>query len=609
MGVPKKTVSRPFVAQWLWLGSALALLFTLIAINLYRVHGRIALHEQERLAAQARVVVENIDFQLSAVSSTLGRMVADMRNGHEIPAHDQVASYFSAVVGAMPAIRSITILDAQGNTVATSRNDLIGRNFGRRAYFGQVKNHPDPNALYVSSPFNSVLNLRAINLSRMIPGREGEFAGMVSATLDPKYFSNLITSVLYAPDMWGMLMHVDGEAFVTEPVMGDHASVSHAGHMVAQRTINPARLKMDKPLVITLGRDRGDIFLQWRQDLAFRSMIFALVCVGSFMVMRASQSAQRRSQLQKASAAAVLAAAQANYQLIVENTTDLVAKMDSQGRYTYLNQAFDGFYGKAAKDRIGEYFAAHVVATDRELAEASFRKLSEPPHALSFTQREITLLGIRHLQWTAKALIDQRGEITEIIAIGRDMTEHMHRVGTLEYQAYRDFLTGLANRRHFISLGKEELNRAIRYGKPPSLLMLDLDHFKRINDAHGHRVGDLMLQACSQVLLNTLRTTDIVARMGGEEFAVLLPETALNEAIETAYRLKKAIAESGLCIEKGMVYVTASIGVAAWCGGTDLDGLLDMADAALYQAKHSGRNNVCVADVPEAYSSVCLLQS
>lgn len=334
-------------------------------------------------------------------------------------------------------------------------------------------------------------------------------------------------------------------------------------------------------------------------------MIYLLICVVGIKAVRAFQRSQRRSEEQKAGAAAILHATQENYQLIVENTSDLVAKLDSQGRYIYMNQAFSEIDGKAVNNRLGEHFFARVVATDRELAQASFCKLFAPPYAARFTQREITVSGIRHLQWTAKALSDQQGVITEVIAIGRDMTDHMDRVGALERQAYQDFLTGLANRRYFITLGKEELTRASCYATPSCLLMVDLDYFKRINDVYGHRVGDHILQSFSKVLLTTMRTTDIIARVGGEEFAVLLPGTGLDVAIETAARLQSAISEKDFSTENiPALHVTASIGVATWRSGLELEDLLDMADGALYEAKRSGRNKVCVANQYETGRAV-----
>jgi len=598
MMVARKRIGRsPFLTQWVWLGAALTVLLTLIAANLYRTHGRIAEREEERLSAQVGIVADNMQYQLLTVSSILDRILTDMQESRTtLLSGDVVGSYFSALAAALPGVRSIAIVDAHGNTIASDRSQTIGRNVGGHPYYREIKAHPDAHALYVSLPYQSSLYSNVVNVSRMIPGRDGEFAGTVSVMLNPPYFSALLTSVLYAPDMWGGIYHADGPAFVTEPMKLSAASVSHAGHMIVQRSVNPATLKIDKPLMIELGRDETEIFLQWSQDIAFRTMIFLSICLASSLAVRAFQFAQRRSEHQAAGAEAVLQATRENYQLIVENTTDLVAKLDPQGNYTYLNQAFSSIYGKAAGEHLGEHFSARVVEADRELAHMSFRKLFDPPYALSFTLRELTMGGIRHLQWTARALFDVRGNTTEIIAIGRDMTDHMRQVGILEHQAYQDFLTGLANRRYFMELAREELTRASCNAEAACLLMVDVDHFKHINDAHGHRVGDLMLQSFSKVLLKTLRSGDIIARVGGEEFAVLMPETTLDLAVEIAGRLKSAIAENALCVENTPVLrVTASIGVAAWCSGLDLDDLMEMADGALYQAKHSGRNRICVA--------------
>lgn len=598
MVAPKKIIRSPFLAQWLWLGSALTVLLMIIAVNLYRTHGRIAQREEDRLTAQVGIIADNIEYQLLTVNSILDRIATDLHGGNNtFPVHDNLGSYFSALAAAMPGVRSIAIVDARGNTIASDRSQMVGRNVSSLAYFSEIKaSPPDAKTLYVSSPYKGGSHSDVINISRMINGSEGEFAGIVFVTLDPPYFSTLLTSLLYSSDMWGTIYHSDGPAFVSEPPTSKSAPESHAGHMVVQRAVSPTAVKIDKPLLIELGRNRSDIFLQWRQDFAFRAMVFALICLVSFLAVRAFQFAQRRSEHQNAGTEAILQTTRENYRLIVENTTDLVAKLDPQGNYTYLNQAFSVMYGRTAKELLGEHFAASVVEADLELANASFRKLFDPPYTLSFMQRERTMIGIRHLQWTARALVDQRGLTTEIIAIGRDMTEHMRRVGTLEHQAYQDFLTGLANRRHFIILAREELARASCHAETSCLLMVDVDHFKHINDAYGHRVGDLMLQSFSKVLLKTLRSADIVARVGGEEFAVLMPATTLDAAIESATRLKSAIAQNNLYVENAPVLrVTASIGVAAWRTGLDLEDLMEMADDALYKAKHSGRNKVCVA--------------
>jgi diguanylate cyclase (GGDEF)-like protein len=166
--------------------------------------------------------------------------------------------------------------------------------------------------------------------------------------------------------------------------------------------------------------------------------------------------------------------------------------------------------------------------------------------------------------------------------------------GQLEHLAMTDDLTGLANRRSFFIRGGEEIKRARRYQVPLSLIMLDIDGFKNINDSYGHETGDLVLQRIANTLLKNIRAVDAVARLGGEEFSVLLPSTQSEDAVKLAERLRLAVeAESFEIREQQRMSVTASIGVAAYGDDTpDLDALLRNADAAMYQAKNQGRNRL-----------------
>ncbi|WP_445680179.1 diguanylate cyclase [Radicibacter daui] len=168
----------------------------------------------------------------------------------------------------------------------------------------------------------------------------------------------------------------------------------------------------------------------------------------------------------------------------------------------------------------------------------------------------------------------------------------------LLHLATRDPLTGLANRSHFLARGGEALALATRYGRPLSVLLLDLDGFKLVNDTWGHAAGDAILQLTAQTCLSQLRTVDLLGRLGGEEFAVLLPETGLEGAMAVAERLRLRIAEARTSIAGAAVGVTTSIGVADLQSGSvnasdGLDHLLAVADRALYAAKRGGRNRVC----------------
>lgn len=184
----------------------------------------------------------------------------------------------------------------------------------------------------------------------------------------------------------------------------------------------------------------------------------------------------------------------------------------------------------------------------------------------------------------------------------RDITARIGLRLELERQARFDFLTGLANRCHFIELAEQELARAQRYENPLAMLMLDIDFFKNINDSHGHKAGDLTLQKLADVCKTLLREVDVIGRLGGEEFAILLPETEGRCAFEVAERLRQALANASIRLNPSPTELrfTVSIGVAPMRNlNITIDTLMQTADAALYQAKHSGRNRV-VYDSSEA---------
>ena len=275
--------------------------------------------------------------------------------------------------------------------------------------------------------------------------------------------------------------------------------------------------------------------------------------------------------------------------------------------------------GMALVRKDGTFSRANVALcrslgyTEAELKEMNFQQLTHPDDL----EKDLSLLGEviagarqsyqmekRYIRkggeviWALLSVAtvrDHDGGVRYFISQIQDISERRRMVEKLRDQANLDYLTGLYNRRYFIERGTQELARANRYAKPLSLLMLDVDEFKQINDTRGHRTGDLVLRHLSRVLGETLRSVDFCGRLGGEEFAVLLPETDAAAAQEIAERLRAAVAGSAVVPEDGPpVRYTISLGVTT-LGASDsnIDTLLGLADKGLYKAKRSGRNRVC----------------
>ena len=223
---------------------------------------------------------------------------------------------------------------------------------------------------------------------------------------------------------------------------------------------------------------------------------------------------------------------------------------------------------------------------------------------LTSSHRRSTEVGIngKSYEVTVSKFEEDSGN-SDSILVFRDVTERRRaevalRQAThkLDKAAHTDALTGLANRRVFMKRLSEEAERVRRHGSDLSVLLFDLDHFKKVNDTYGHDVGDKVLQKVAEVAEDVKRITDVVARTGGEEFALLLPETDREGAMQLANRLRESIAAAQVKDNIGApVQITSSVGVSTVNRIDSLEGFLREADVALYRAKDTGRNKVCFA--------------
>ncbi len=233
-----------------------------------------------------------------------------------------------------------------------------------------------------------------------------------------------------------------------------------------------------------------------------------------------------------------------------------------------------------------------------------------PVHRITKAMKRLAQ-GLRDFRFINKFAKDELGEMVDayetcrINLLRADIAETVHsrrqdfnlKVKIEEREHFRtlasiDPLTGVLNRREFNKRAQYELDMAWRYGRPFSLMMIDLDHFKKINDKYGHAGGDLILKAFSATCLSRVREIDVVARLGGEEFAILMPETNAKQAYELAERIRIEVSKLQVSVNGSKAQVTISIGIVAWSKRhqKNIGNVLADADSALYQAKKSGRN-------------------
>ena len=308
------------------------------------------------------------------------------------------------------------------------------------------------------------------------------------------------------------------------------------------------------------------------------------------------------------------------YREVVESARSVVLRWSTEGSIIFINEYGEELFGYAREEIIGRHVVGTITpeteSTSRDLSGLMDDILKDPDkHRLNINENMKKDGGRVWLLWTNRPVLDEAGNIVEVLSIGNDITQQRKAEEDLKnaYQllqaqhndivalqeelkdlAIRDPLTGAFNRRYLEETLGREISRCERELSPLSIIMLDVDYFKSVNDRFGHQAGDTVLQDLARFLIRETRTEDVVCRYGGEEFVVVLPGTSLKDATERAEEWRAAIEAQVFNFSSGQeIQLTISLGVGALGQrGTGRDELIAVADSALYQAKNKGRNRV-----------------
>lgn len=617
---------KRFISEWLVFAFLALALASLLGYVTYHEREDITKREKQRLSAVASVAEYMLASQLETIDTTLSKIRDFVPLPiKEYPAENpdvlrNVGSKLKILAGAMTNVHTLAVVDARGTIVTSNLDEIVGKNVSQRSDYLTPRLNPDPELLFISPPFTNVLGEWTINLSRVITSDDGPFVGMVTATLDSDFFRRLINALRYSENASVRIVHGRGIVFIWEPYLPNMVGTNLArpdtfftrhleggqprslflgksfgtneDSLLVLQTVSSKHLKMNTPLVFGIARSTRSIYADWRQQIQVYAIFYAVIAFVGAAILFGSQRWRLHSRQEAERMGIRLHSMQVELESFFSIAPNLLTIGDFDGKCIKLNPAWGNVMGYAPGELDGFHYLDFFHPDDRDAGASIFAAIREGKPIMNFVARFRHKQGsYRYLEWFAAA---HEGRI---YGAAHDITERRETEMRLHELAYHDRLTGLPNRMLFFDRLDQTLSTAKRGKKHAAILFVDLDGFKKINDKYGHDAGDDVLKTVAKRLPTALRASDTVARIGGDEFVILLPE--LEDITDThlvAQKLLNAVATDLFLSPTEKCRVGASIGISIYPEhGTDKDTLLMAADMAMYASKKKGTNRYAFA--------------
>ncbi|MDN3578646.1 diguanylate cyclase [Chitinimonas viridis] len=510
----------------------------------------------------------------------------------------------------LPQVEFLAFVSPDGST-ALSPGYYGPADARQRGFYQQLQDNPGQELVF--SPPMQIPNSIELGflMARRIPSRDRQMGGMVVALVKLEYFhqlarrleavegsvftltdNNLLVVARY-PEISGAIGKAPANSLLLSSWVDGRSTgytVTRSPYDAVERGYTFRRLE-HFPFIVLVGQPENAYYGDWRLKAgAYVSTLLVLLCFGLAMIWRGWREAK------------LALALQLGAQRLQEQDAHIVRAIETISRPLLLVRA-DGDIILQANKAAAELCGLPVESL---IGQPLTQLYLRPEHHVEITaqltaRQSLTDYELKFRRpngdsyWVALSgsVIEYQGERAYFVNL-TDISERKRAQESLWRRATLDPLTGVPNRGYFLERAQLEWLRAVRYGHQVGVLMLDLDHFKTVNDTHGHDAGDQVLQRFAERMQGELRETDLFGRLGGEEFAVLLPEEAETGLLEAAERLRNALASKPIVLEDGhALAITMSVGCTLSNElSPDIESLLKEADQALYAAKAAGRNRV-----------------